>query len=155
MDKEFEDMCMKKRTKEIEPSVILIKNPIEIDKLVKSYKKLSEYFIIGSKDMIESKAPLLAILLGYFAMEQKAYEILALKGFKVTSHICAIKGISRIIQRKDLANMLSKAYENRLEVNYIGNIDTVETDRNRAKKFIEETVLLFISEIEKLILENN
>ena len=84
-------------------------------------------------------------------MEQKAYEILALKGFKVTSHVCAIKGMSRIIGKKELANVLSKAYDNRLEVNYIGNIATVETDKVRSKKFLEETVLPFISAVDRII----
>jgi len=151
VDKEFEDVCMKKRMKEIEASVVEINNPIEIDKLVRSHKKLGSYFLTGARSIIESEVPLLAILLGYFAMEQKDYEILALNGLKVTSHICAIKGISRIIERKDLANLLSKAYENRLEVNYLGNIDTIGSDKNRAKRFLEETVLVFISEIEKLL----
>ena len=40
-------------------------------------------------------------------------KILVLNGIKVTSHVCAIKGLSRIIGRKDLATILSKAYENR------------------------------------------
>ena len=112
---------------------------------------LGNYFLVGARSIINSEAPLLAILLGYFAMEQKAYEILALKGFKVTSHVCAIKGMSRIIGKKELANVLSKAYDNRLEVNYIGNIATVETDKVRSKKFLEETVLPFISAVDRII----
>lgn len=86
-------------------------------------------------------------------MEQKTYEILALKGLKVTSHICAIKGLSRIIGRKDLAAVLSKAYDNRLEVNYLGNIKTADIDRIRAKKFIDDTTKPFIAEVDELILE--
>lgn len=114
MDKEFEDMCMKKRMKEIEASAVKINNPVEIDKLIRSHKKLGSYFLTGARSIIDSESPLLAVLLGYFAMEQKAYE-------------------------------------NRLEVNYLGNIDTIESDKNRAKKFLEGTVLVFISEIEKLM----
>src|SRR3989338_5851003 len=109
MDKEFEENCMKKRIKEIEPSAIPITNPVQISNLAKSYSKLSAYFLSGAEDLLAGKTPLLSILLGYFAMEHKTYEVLALNGIKVTSHVCAIKGLSRIILRKDLAAILSKA----------------------------------------------
>ena len=151
MDREFEENCMKKRTKQIEPSAVALVNPIQIDNLAKSCSKLSSYFLSGAEGMLTSKTPLLSILLGYFAMEHKTYEILALSGIKVTSHICAIKGLSRIIIRKDLATVLSKAYENRLEVNYLGNIKTADMDRARAKEFIEKTAVPFIKEIDKIV----
>lgn len=151
MDKEFEETCMKRRTKEIEPSAVEITNPVQIKNLAKSHSILSAYFLSGAEYVVKSNSPLLSILLGYFAMEHKTYEILALNGFKVTSHVCAIKGLSRIIGRKDLAQILSKAYENRLEVNYLGNIKTADLDRTRAKEFIEKTTMPFIKEIENIV----
>jgi len=75
MNKDFEEACMKKRTKEIETSAVNIANPVEISSLVKSHKSLSVYFLSGAEYTLNSNSPLLAILLGYFAMEQKAYEI--------------------------------------------------------------------------------
>jgi len=149
MDKEFEKTCMKKRIKEIEPSVVEITNPVQIANLAKSTSMLSAYFLNGAEYTLNSNSPLLSILLAYFAMEHKTYEILALNGLKVTSHICAIKGLSRVVERKDLAETLARAYENRLEVNYLGNIKTVDLDRNRAKNFIEKIVIPFIKEIDK------
>lgn len=151
MDKEFEDACMKKRVKEIEPSVTEIINPLQIANLAKSSSILSTYFLNGAEYILNSTSPLLSILMAYFAMEHKTYEILALKGLKVTSHVCAIKGLSRVIERKDLAETLSKAYENRLEVNYLGNIKTADLDRNRAKEFIEKTAKPFIEEINEIM----
>lgn len=153
MDNEFKEMCMNKRIREIEPSAVEISNPVEISNLAKSHKTLSNYFLKGAEPVLSSISPLLAILLAYFAMEQKTYEILALKGLKVTSHVCAIKGLSRVIGRKELASILSKAYDNRLEVNYLGNIKTAELDKGRAKKFIDETCMPFIAEVDKLISE--
>src|SRR3989338_5545535 len=155
MDKEFEEMCMKKRTKEIEPSVIEITNPLQIANLAKSTSMLSLYFLSGAEHMLDSNSPLLSILMAYFAMEHKTYEILALNGLKVTSHVCAIKGLSRVIERRDLAETLSRAYENRLEVNYLGNMKTVDLDRNRAKNFIENIAIPFIKEIDKVISKIN
>ena len=151
MDKEFEETCMKKRVKEIEPSVVEVTNPVQIANLAKSTSKLSSYFLSGAEYMLQGNSPLLSILLAYFAMEHKTYEVLALNGFKVTSHVCAIIGLSRVIGRKDLAEILSEAYENRLEVNYLGNIKTVDLDRNRAKNFIEGTTKPFIREIDKIV----
>ncbi|HLC96163.1 MAG TPA: hypothetical protein VJH97_02485 [Candidatus Nanoarchaeia archaeon] len=151
MNKEFEDICMKKRIKEIEPSAVFITSPVRISNLAISCSQLSTYFLYGAEDMLTGRSPLLAILLGYFAMEHKAYEILVLNGVKITSHVCAIKGLSRIIMRKDLAAILSKAYENRLEVNYLGNMKTAELDRARAKEFMEKTAVPFISAIDKII----
>ena len=151
MDKEFEDTCMKRRTREIKPSAVEIINPLQAENLAKSCSKLSDYFLSGAEHIINSDSPLLSILLAYFAMEHKTYEVLALNGLKVTSHVCAIKGLSRVIERKDLAEILSKAYENRLEVNYLGNIKTVDLDRIRAKNFIEKTAKPFINEISNTI----
>ena len=153
MDKEFMENCMSRRTKVIEPSAIEISNPVEINNLSKSHNLLGSYFLEGAKSALASTTPLLSILLGYFAMEQKTYELLARKGLKVTSHVCAIMGLSRVIERKDLASVLSKAYDNRLEVNYLGNIKTAELDRERANKFMAETALPFINEINKIILK--
>lgn len=151
MDKEFEETCMKKRIKEIEPSVVEITNPVQIANLTKSTSMLSAYFLSGAEYTLNSSSPLLSILLAYFAMEHKTYEILALNGLKVASHVCAIKGLSRVVERKDLAETLARAYENRLEVNYLGNIKTVDLDRNRAKNFIEKTAIPFIKEIDKMV----
>lgn len=151
MDKEFEETCMKRRTKEIEPSAVEVINPIQMKSLAKSSSMLSAYFLNGAEHVLNSNSPLLSILLAYFAMEHKTYEILALNGLKVTSHVCAIKGLSRVIERKDLAEILSKAYENRLEVNYLGNIKTADLDRARAKNFIEKTAIHFINEISNII----
>lgn len=155
MDREFEETCMKKRTKDIEPSVVEITNSVQASNLAKSCSNLSAYFLRGAEDILNSKSPLLSILLAYFAMEHKTYEILAMNKLKVTSHVCAIKGLSRIVGRKDLAEILSLAYENRLEVNYLGNIKTADLDRGRARNFLEKTAIPFIKEIENVIAKLN
>jgi len=146
---------MKKRVKEIEPSVTEITNPLQIANLARSSSTLCTYFLDGAEHILNSTSPLLSILMAYFAMEHKTYEILALKGLKVTSHICAIKGLSRVIERKDLAEILSRAYENRLEVNYLGNIKTADLDRNRAKDFIDKIAIPFIKEINQIVSKIN
>ncbi len=151
MDKEFIETCMSKRTKEIEPSVVEISNPVVIENIATSNNTLSNYFLKGAQSILKSDTPLLAILLGYFSMEQKTYQLLAKKGLKVTSHVCGIMGLSRVIGRKDLASALSKAYDNRLEVNYLGNIKTVEADRLRAETFIDKTAIPFLDEINNLL----
>ena len=144
MDKEFTETCMAKRIKEIAPSVTEIPNPVAVENIADSHKILSGYFLKGAQSILKSDTPLLAILLGYFSMEQKTYQLLAKKGLKVTSHVCGIMGLSKVIGRKDLATILSKAYDNRLEVNYLGNIKTIEIDKLRAETFIDKTVVPFL-----------
>ena len=70
MDKEFIETCMSKRTKEVEPSVAEISNPVMIGNIANSHKTLSHYFLKGAQSILKSDTPLLAILLGYFSMEQ-------------------------------------------------------------------------------------
>ena len=151
MDKQFIDTCMSKRTKEVEPSAVEISNPVVIQNTANSHNILSNYFLKGAQSILKSNTPLLGILLGYFSMEQKTYQLLAKKGFKVTSHVCGIMGLSRVVGRKDLASALSKAYDNRLEVNYLGNIKTIEIDRFRAETFIDKTLMPFLNEMDSLI----
>ncbi len=128
-----------------------ISNPVAAENLARSHKILSGYFLKGAMSILKSDTPLLAILLGYFSMEQKTYQLLAKNGLKVTSHVCGIMGLSKVIGRKDLASVLSKAYDNRLEVNYLGNIKTIETDRLRAETFIDKTMIPFLDEIDKML----
>lgn len=151
MDKEFMETCMSKRTKEVEPSVVEISNPVALENLANSHKILSGYFLKGAQLILKSDTPLLAVLLGYFSMEQKTYQLLAKNGLKVTSHVCGIMGLSKVIGRKDLASALSKAYDNRLEVNYLGNIKTIEADKLRAETFIDKTLIPFLNELNKLL----
>lgn len=151
MDKEFEDKCLKERTIVIKPTVSIIKRVDQIKSLAKQHKNNSEYFLEGTTVLLKSKTPLLAILTGYFAMEHKANQILALNGYKVESHICVQIALSRILDKKDLARKISKVFELRQSVGYRMFLQHSEEERKNAKKIINEIVIPFMKEIDDLI----
>ncbi len=103
--------------------------------------------------MLQSKTPLLAILLGYFAMEHKANQLIALQGYKVESHICTQLAISRIVGRKDLAQKLSTVFNERQDIGYRLFYRENKNEHTYAKEFVEKQILHFVSEVDKLIKE--
>lgn len=153
MDKEFNDRCLNERTVIQKASVTLLKRREEVDSQAQKHKDSSAYFIEGAKAMLQSKTPLLAVLLGYFAIEHKANQLLALHGYKVESHICTQVGMSRIIARKDLAQKLSSIFTERQEIGYRLFARENKDEQAYAKALVEKEVLPFIEEVDKLVKE--
>jgi len=153
MDKEFEDKCMKERMLKVAPTVTIIRQEEEIKSLANHHKNSSEYFLEGARSLLRSNTPLLAVLLGYFAMEHKSNQLLALKGYKVESHICTQIALSRIVNRKDLAKKVSVIFELRQNIGYRLFLKHNEEERKNAEEIINEDVIVFINEIDNLIRE--
>lgn len=130
-----------------------MKRKEDINSLAEKHKNSAEYFIDGAKFMLQSKTPLLAILLGYFAMEHKANQLIALQGYKVESHICTQLAISRIVGRKDLAQKLSTVFNERQDIGYRLFYRENKNEHTYAKEFVEKQILHFVSEVDKLIKE--
>jgi len=151
IDKEFEDKCLKERTVLIKPTVIKIERVDLKMSLANQHKNNSKYFLEGAQVLLKSNTPLLAILLGYFAIEHKANQILALKGYKIESHICTQIALSRILGRKDLAKIISSVFESRQNIGYRMFLKDNEEERKNTEKIINKDILLFIEEINKLI----
>src|SRR3989338_10691312 len=118
IDKEFEEKCLNERTTTMLPAVTTLKEEEQIGALAHQHKNNSGYFLEGAQNLLKSSTPLLAILLGYFAMEHKANQLLALNGYKVESHICTQMALSRILEKKDLARKISSVFELRQNVGY-------------------------------------
>ena len=153
MDKEFEEKCLVKRTVTLESTVSEIKDDRSKQFLAEQHKNNSEYFLESAKNLLNSTTPLAAILTGHFAMEHKGNQLLALHGYKVESHICTQIGLSRIVGRKDLAKKLSDIFTLRQSVGYRMTLKQSEESRAEAEKTVNETVVPFFEEIEKLISE--
>ena len=151
MDKEFEEKCLLKRTVTLEPGVSEIKDDRSKQFLAEQHKNNSEYFLECSKNLLSSTTPLAAVLIGHFAMEHKGNQLLAMHGYKVESHICTQIGLSRIVGRKDLAKKLSDIFTLRQGVGYRMTLKQSEESRTEADKTINETVIPFFEEVEKLI----
>src|SRR3989344_1567013 len=110
MDKEFEEKCLNRRTITVEPAVSRIEDDRTMQHLSKQHKNNSEYFLEGAKNLLNSPTPLLAVIIGHFAMEHKGNQLLALHGYKAESHICTQIGLSRIAGKKSLAKKLSDVF---------------------------------------------
>ncbi len=118
MDSPFEEKCLSKRTITIEPSVFPIKSKEQQEAIAIQHKNNATYFLESAINLLDTSTPLVAILIAYFSMEHKANQLLALYGYKVESHVCTQIGLSKIIQRKDLAKMLSDIFTLRQNIGY-------------------------------------
>ena len=152
-DKEFEEKCLSKKTTTQEPSVHRIAEETLRETIAEQHKSNATYFLEGVKNVVKSQTPLLAILMGHFAMEHKANQLLALHGYKVESHICTQIGLSRIIERKDLAKWLSDIFTLRQSVGYRMTLKQSEESRKEAEKTVNEIIIPFFDEVDKLVNE--
>ena len=118
MDKEFEEKCLSRRTMTLDPTASKLQDDRVMQTASKQHKNNADYFLEGAKYLLNSPTPLLAVLIGHFAMEHKANQLLALQGYKIESHICTQIALSRIVGRKDLAKKLSDIFTLRQSVGY-------------------------------------
>ena len=151
MDKEFEEKCLKERTIKQKPTVSIIERKEMINSLAEQHKNNSDYLLEATKTLLESNTPLASYITGYFAMEHKANELLALNGYKVESHICTQICLSRVLGRKELAKKLSTAFNLRQAAGYRMFLEHGEAEKENAKKVMDKEITPFIEEINKLI----
>ena len=148
--KEFEEKCLSERTITQKPSVSLIAEKSLKVAVAEQHKSNAEYFLECARNLLGSSTPLAAILIGHFAMEHKGNQLLALHGYKVESHICTQIGLSRIVERKDLAKKLSDIFILRQSVGYRMTLRQSEESRKEAKRIVDEIVIPLFEEVDKL-----
>ena len=153
MENTFAEKCLGKRTITIEPSVFPIASKEQQAAIAIQHKTNAAYFSTSAYHLLNTPTPLVAILLAYFSMEHKANQLLALYGYKVESHICTQIGLSKIVQRKDLAKMLSEIFNLRQNIGYRLTLTQSPENKQEAERIITEILLPFIQEIDKLITE--
>lgn len=117
----------------------------------KNYSKQSEYHEKTTRNLLETDTFLIAISEAYYAMMHKANQALALAGYDIGSHRCTVIGLSRILNRSDLAETLRRAGDRRLETDYELELDSPPYTAEETKKFVEQTMKEFLREVEKLI----
>ncbi|OGY55683.1 MAG: hypothetical protein A2912_06245 [Candidatus Buchananbacteria bacterium RIFCSPLOWO2_01_FULL_40_23b] len=153
MDQPFEEKCLGKRTITIEPSVFPIKSKEQQETIILQHKNNAAYFLESATSLLDTTTPLVAILIAYFSMEHKANQLLALYGYKVESHVCTQIGLSKIIQRKDLAKMLSDIFTLRQNIGYRMTLTQSPESKREAEHIIKEILIPFTKEIDKLAQE--
>ncbi len=151
MDQPFEEKCLGKRTITIEPSVFRIISKEQREQIASQHKNNAAYFFESANNLLNSSTPLVAILIAYFSMEHKANQLLALYGYKVESHVCTQIGLSKIVQRKDLAKMLSDIFTLRQNIGYRISLTPSQESKLEAQRTIKEIIIPFIQEVDLLI----
>lgn len=128
-----------------------IDRPTEQDRLAERKKSNSEYFLDSARNLLDTDTPAGVFVLGHLAVEKKVEQALALKGYKVNTHICTIKGLSRVLEEKDLAKDMDRIYKRRQDVNY--QTEITQAVEEEAQEFMRKRVEPFINEVNKLIEE--
>lgn len=131
------------------PGAKTVDSPTERERLAERKESNSRYFLNAARNLIGTDTPAGVFVLGHLAVEKKVEQALALKGYKVDTHICTIKGLSRVLEEKELSKKMDRIYKRRQEVNYETEItDTIEDE---AEEFMEERVEPFIDKMNEIV----
>ena len=131
------------------PGAETIGSPTERERMAERKESNSEYFLNAARNLLETDTPAGVFVLGHLAVETKVEQALALKGYKVDTHICTIKGLSRALEEKELSKDMDRIYKRRQNVKY--ETDITETIEEDAETFMKERVETFIEEIKNII----
>ena len=152
MNPEFESDCLNKKQVMQEPGAKPIITQYERENKHKNLLSNSDYFLEGAKQILESKTPFLAVILGFFSMENRANALIALNGYDITNHKCAQIFLSKMLERRDLAEELSNAYSKRIAFNYRLNLKGYQ-NKEEAEDFLNKIVIPFAEKVDKLVKE--
>ena len=90
-------------------------------------RRLSSRFLRTARNLLATDTPESAVIEGFFAMEHKANELLAVAGYRSKSHVCTQLALARVLGAPEAARALSLAYEDRLAWNYTEEVTSLRT----------------------------
>ncbi len=108
------------------------------------FARLAETQLRAAEHLLGTDAAQMVVGHVYGAMEAKANQLLAVNGYRSKSHVCTQVALSRLLERKDLARPLSRAYRDRQIYEYTSDpgdrqaADTFEDLLGLARTFIDE-----------------
>lgn len=146
---EWKEDCMQERDITVGPGAKTVNSPTEQQRLANRKKSNADYFLNAARNVVTTDTAAGAFVLGHLAAEKKVEQALALKGYKVNTHLCTIKGLGRVLEQKNLSREMDRIYKRRQEVNYETEIS--ETVENDAFDFMENRIEPFIEEMEDII----
>lgn len=146
-EKEWKEDCMTEDGKGRQGAE-KIQDRIEKEEIIRRKKNNSRHWLQAAENLINSNTPDAAIILGYFAAENKVEEALARENYKIKTHMCAIKGLSRVLESPKLARKLEKLYQKRKDINYNTELGKSNT---KAEKILKNDIKQFIRELEEKI----
>jgi uncharacterized protein (UPF0332 family) len=110
------------------------------------FRRLAETKLEAARVLLEHGPEQMAVGEGYFAMEHKANELLALAGYRSKSHVCTCAAMSRLLREKDLARALSLAYRDRQTFDYVADAEVLQS-ASSVGEFLD-VVEAFLAEVE-------
>ncbi|MFB6100902.1 MAG: HEPN domain-containing protein [Candidatus Nanohalobium sp.] len=131
------------------PGASTVESPTERERLAERKKSNSDYFLNAARNLLGTDTPAGVFVLGHLAAEKKVEQALALKGYKVNTHLCTIKGLGRVLEEKELSKDMNRIYKRRQDVNY--ETEITETIEEEAENFMSERVEPFIEEMNSII----
>lgn len=111
-EEEFQEVCLD--TGRVKP----LNTATERKRYAEDMRQLSERELKGAKNLLGTDTEDLVVGHAYKAMEFKANELLAVAGYRSKSHVCTQVALSKLLDRKELARPLSRAYHDRQAYDY-------------------------------------
>lgn len=149
VDEKFRKKCLEDESN----STRLLKSPTMRKRTAEKYSKQSEYHERTARNLLNTDTPLIAVAEAYYTMMHKANQALALAGYDIGSHLCTLIGLSRILDKPELADRLRQAGERRLETDYELDPEKPPYNERATRRFVEEAMSDFLSELEGIIEE--
>lgn len=109
---EFRKECLE--TGRIKP----LNTATERKRYAEDFRELSKRELKGAKNLLGTDTETLVVGHAYKAMEFKANELLGWAGYRSKSHVCTQVALSKLLDRKELARPLSRAYQDRQAYDY-------------------------------------
>lgn len=147
IDEKFREECLEENSAE------RLKSPTMRKRSAKNYERQAKYHKKSAMNLLNTDTPLIAVVEAYYAMMHKANQALAIAGYDVKSHICTIVGLSRVLDRPDLAEKLRQAGARRLETDYELDPENPPYNFDETKRFVGKTMENFLNELENEIEE--
>lgn len=98
----------------LEPGRLLpLETATDRRRFAEDFRELARTQLQAASHLLGTNAEQMVVGHAYGAMEAKANELLALRGFRSKSHVCTQMALSRLLDRRDLARTLSRVYEDR------------------------------------------
>lgn len=137
----WKEECLEEVEVTIGPGATAVSEETERIRLADRKRRNANYFLEAAEHQLQGGTPLAALVLGYFAVESMAEAAIALHGYKVETHPCTIKGVSRVLEEPEIATQMNALYEARKNVNYEARLD--EEDPERAEEKLEDMEEVF------------
>lgn len=110
------------------------------------FRELSETKLRAAEHLLDTDAEQMVVGHVYGAMEAKANELLAWHGYRSKNHLCTQVGLSRLLDREDLARSLSRVYDDRQTFEYTADPGTMTS----ADSYVAllETARAYVAKVE-------